>query len=102
MKTCKCSFDISLATFVIRFHTMNFVTFLPQHYDGLNYSAGSCEGDAFQCTLTRECIDTSSTCDGRFDCEDRSDEISCGKIIMNAMIIDPLLGSNMCFFEEEI
>ncbi|KAJ8030427.1 Neurotrypsin [Holothuria leucospilota] len=37
----------------------------------------TCGDDAFQCTFTRECIDISSTCDGSFDCEDRSDEISC-------------------------
>ena len=35
-----------------------------------------CEGGQFQCDRNK-CIPSSWVCDGRFDCDDRTDEIDC-------------------------
>lgn len=42
-----------------------------------------CERETdFMCRSDKKCIDSALMCDKKFDCEDQSDEESCGKCIL--------------------
>lgn len=40
----------------------------------------SCPEEYFSCLFTRLCIPNSAVCDGKYDCEDWTDELDCGKL----------------------
>lgn len=47
--------------------------------------------DEYQCVAGGQCIPASYQCDGEIDCQDRSDEIGCGRlsiIVLLALIIN--------------
>lgn len=39
----------------------------------------ACRTDQFMCQRGDQCVPSSYQCDGEMDCQDRSDEIGCGK-----------------------
>ncbi len=41
-----------------------------------------CRLDEYQCLAGDQCIPASYQCDGEIDCQDRSDEIGCGKELL--------------------
>lgn len=38
-----------------------------------------CDAKEYQCMTGDQCIPSSYQCDGEIDCQDRSDEIGCGR-----------------------
>ena len=46
------------------------------------YLAG-CRRDQFTCESDGQCLPDSARCNGIIECEDRSDELNCGKLILN-------------------
>ena len=60
----------------------------------------TCESNAFICN-DGGCIDLEDRCNGRFECQDRSDEINCpGKTKINALFIGALfIGSDNFFLD---
>lgn len=45
-----------------------------------------CDAKEYQCTSGDQCVPASYQCDGEIDCQDRSDEIGCGKYNSNQSI----------------
>lgn len=50
-----------------------------QEYFWLLYALSECEADQLLCQSGDVCFPANNKCDDRFDCEDGSDEIDCGK-----------------------
>lgn len=64
---------------LLKYHCFNIFLNIFHNVIGPNPPGSPCRYDEYRCLSGDQCIPKSFQCDGEFDCQDKSDEIGCGK-----------------------